>query len=162
MKLREKHFAMGDAPATAPDAPGKRQEPSGRKAGTRNRRARSAGPASRGKAPAKRSNGQPRVNGHDRASRPSAVFTAPEGQGSAASDDASGPSAASAAISAAAGTDRDACAEVALPPPSSKKTKCSGTNKNGKRSDKKLQAAILEGPTDVSAMQDGSDRKSVV
>jgi hypothetical protein len=113
MKLDEKHSAMGDAPATAPHAPERRQEQSGRKAGTRNRRAHSAGPASRGKTPAKRSNGQPRVNGHDRASRPSAALTAPDGQGSAASDDANGASTASAAISAAAGTDRDACAEVA-------------------------------------------------
>jgi len=53
------------------------------------------------------------VNGHDRASRPSAALIAPDGQGSAASVDANGASAASAAISAAAGTDRDACAEVA-------------------------------------------------
>jgi hypothetical protein len=113
MKLDEKRSAMGDAPATAPHAPEKRREPSGQKASTRNRRARSAGPTSRGKTPAKRSNGQPRVNGHDRASRPSAALNAPDGPGSAASDDANGASAASAAISAAAGTDRDACAEVA-------------------------------------------------
>jgi hypothetical protein len=95
----------------------KRQEPSGREAGARNRRARSAGPASRGKTPAKRSNGHPRVNGHDRASRPNPVLTAPDEQGSAASDDANGASAASAAISSAAGADRKACAEVALPRP---------------------------------------------
>lgn len=113
MKLDEKHSAMGDAPATAPHAPEKRQEPSGRKAGTRNRRARSASPASRGKTPANRSDGQPHVNGHDRASHPSAVLTAPDGEGNAASVDANGASAASAAISAAAGTDRDAYAEVA-------------------------------------------------
>lgn len=113
MKLDEKHSAIGDASATAPHAPETRQERPKRETGTRNRRARGAGPKSRGKTPAKRSNGHPGVNGHDRASGPSAVLAAPGGQGSAASVDANGASAASAAISAAAGTDRDAYAEVA-------------------------------------------------
>jgi hypothetical protein len=113
MKLDEKHSAIGDASATAPHAPETRQERPKRETGTRNRRARGAGPKSRGKTPAKRSNGYPGVNGHDRASGPSAVLAAPGGQGSAASVDANGASAASAAISAAAGTDRNAYAEVA-------------------------------------------------
>jgi hypothetical protein len=116
MKLNETHSATGDAPVTAPPAPEARNESPKQETGagkTRDRRARSTGPASRGKTPAKRSNGHVDVNGHDRVSRPSAVPAAPEGQGNAASVDANGASAASAAISAAAGTDRDAYAEVA-------------------------------------------------
>ncbi len=119
MKLHETHSALKGAPAAAPRAPEKRQEPPKPEPGTektRDRRTRGFAPTRRGKTPAKRSNGHPGVDGHDRASSPSAAHTAPAEKGSAASVDASGASAASAAVSAAAGTDREACAEVAQAP----------------------------------------------
>jgi hypothetical protein len=131
MKLDEAHSALSDAPATAPGAPEKRQpaqagspkrtgqELPKQKPGTektRDRRTRGLASASRGKTPAKRSNGHPGVNGHDRASSPSAAHTAPAEKGSAASVDAGGASAAMAVSSSAAGTDREACAEAAPAP----------------------------------------------
>ena len=64
----------------------------------------------------KRNHGHPRTNGHDRAASSGAALPAPDGQGSAASVDASGASAASAAASAAAGADREAYAEAARAP----------------------------------------------
>jgi hypothetical protein len=64
----------------------------------------------------KRNHGHSRANGHDRAASPGAALPAPDGQGRAASVDASGASAASAAASAAAGADREAYAEAAHAP----------------------------------------------
>jgi hypothetical protein len=61
----------------------------------------------------KRNHVHSRANGQDRAASPDAALPAPDGQGSAASVDASGASAASAAASAAAGADRGAYAEAA-------------------------------------------------
>jgi hypothetical protein len=64
----------------------------------------------------KRNHVHSRANGQDRAASPDAALPAPDGQGSAASVDASGASAASAAASAAAGADRGAYAEAAHAP----------------------------------------------
>ena len=64
----------------------------------------------------KRNHVHSRANGHDRAASPSAAVHQPDGQGSAASVDASGASVASAAASAAAGADREAYAEAAHAP----------------------------------------------
>jgi hypothetical protein len=116
MKQAETHSVMGEASATAPHATEMRQERPKRETGTRNRRACGIAPASRSKSSVKRTNGHPRVDGHGRASSPSAALPAPDGQGSAASVDASGASAAIAAASAAAGADREAYAEAAHAP----------------------------------------------
>lgn len=64
----------------------------------------------------KRNHVHSRANGQDRADSPGAALRAPDGQGSAASVDASRASAASAAASAAAGADREAYAEAAHAP----------------------------------------------
>lgn len=134
MKVDETHSAVGDAPASMPHPHETRVKQHKKAPGKRNRRTRGLAPtrppgrassprrAGRGKTPVKRNNGHAGVNGHDRASSPSAALHAPAEKGSAASVDASGTSAASAAVSAAAGlprqasTDRDACAEVARAP----------------------------------------------
>jgi hypothetical protein len=64
----------------------------------------------------KRNHVHSRANGQDRAASPAAALPARDGQGSAASVDASGASAASAAAPAAAGADREAYAEAAHAP----------------------------------------------
>jgi hypothetical protein len=112
MKVDEMHSGARAAPGSAPLAQKTRAESQKKEPGKRDRRARGTAPADRSKTSVKRSNGHPRVNGHDRASSPSAAFPA-DGQGSAASVDASGASVASAAASAAAGAGREAYAEAA-------------------------------------------------
>lgn len=86
------------------------------------RRTRGVTPAKRSKTPKMKSNGHDtstsRVNGHGPASpsRTAQETGAPLERGRAASDDARDFPSAAAASSAAAGTERDACAEVAPPP----------------------------------------------
>jgi len=116
MKAGETHSIAGGAPASTQRSQETGVEELKKAAGKRNRRARGTAPASRSKSSVKRSNGHPRANGHDRASSPGAALHAPDGQGSAASVDASGASAANAAASAAAGADREAYAEAAPAP----------------------------------------------
>jgi len=90
------------------------------------RRTRSVNPAKRSETPNMKSNGHEtstsrstsRVNGHGLVSlsHPAQDMDAPLEQGRAASDDARDIPSAAAAFSAPAGTERGACAEVALPP----------------------------------------------
>jgi hypothetical protein len=86
------------------------------------RRTRGVTPAKRSKTPKMKSNGHDtstsRVNGHGPASpsRTAQETGAPLERGRAASDDARDFPSAAAASSAAAGKERDACAEVAPPP----------------------------------------------
>ncbi len=86
------------------------------------RRTRGATPAKRSETPKMKSNGHDtsaaRVNGHGQASPSRTVqeMEAPLEQGRAASDDARDFPTAAAASSAAAGKERDACAEVAQAP----------------------------------------------
>jgi hypothetical protein len=121
MKVDEMHSPVGDPAVSTAHPQESRVEKHKKASGKRNRRARGTAPACRSKSSVKRTNGNPRVNGHDRASSSGAAFPAPDGQGSAASVDASGASAANAAASAAAGTDREAYAEAAPAPSGSEK-----------------------------------------
>jgi hypothetical protein len=122
MKVDEARSAMGDPPASTAHAPETCAEQEKKSPGQRNRRARGLAPASppgrarRCKTSVKRNHVHSRANGQDRAASPDAALPAPDGQGSAASIDASGASAASAAASAAAGADREAYAEAAHAP----------------------------------------------
>jgi hypothetical protein len=116
MKVDEVRSAAGDAPGCTPHSQETRDEQEKKSPGHRNRRARGIAPASRSKTSVKRHHVHSRTNGQDRAASPDAAVPAPDGQGSAASVDASGASVASAAASAAAGADRAACAEAAHAP----------------------------------------------
>jgi hypothetical protein len=96
-------------------------EPLETKAARQVRRTRDANPAKRRGTPTMKSNGHEastaEVNGHGCASPSSTAqeTAAPSEQGKAASDDARDFPSAAAASSAVAGTERDACAEVAEP-----------------------------------------------
>lgn len=94
------------AAASAPPALTMSPERAKRSGRTPISRTRGSSPASRGKAPSSRGEARTATNGHGSPSIP---------RGEAASDDASGTSVVTAAPSAAARTDREAYAEVALP-----------------------------------------------
>jgi hypothetical protein len=98
------------------------------------RRTRGATPAKRSATPKMKSNGHDtgvaRVNGHGPASPSQATQEhAPHEQGRAASDDARDFPTAAAASSAAAGKERDACAEVAQAPEGEKNSRSNGRNR---------------------------------
>lgn len=99
------------------------------------RRTRGATPAKRSETPKMKSNGHDTsaasVNGHGQASpsRTAQEKEAPLEKGRAASDDARDFPTAAAASSAAAGKERDACAEVAQAPEGEKKSRPNGRNR---------------------------------
>ena len=99
------------------------------------RRTRGANPVKRSETPKMKSNGHDtgaaRVNGHGKASpsRTAQEREAPLEKGRAASDDARDFPTAAAASSAAAGKERDACAEVAQAPEGEKKSRPNGRNR---------------------------------
>ena len=99
------------------------------------RRTRGATPAKRSETPKMKSNGHDagaaRVNGHGQASpsRTAQEKEAPLEKGRAASDDARDFPTAAAASSAAAGKERDACAEVAQAPEGEKNSRPNGRNR---------------------------------
>lgn len=103
------------------------------------RRTRGATPAKRSETPKMKSNGHEtgaaRVNGHGQASpsRTAQEKEAPLEKGRAASDDARDFPTAAAASSAAAGKERDACAEVAQAPEGEKYSRPNGRNRRAGR-----------------------------
>ncbi len=110
---------MNETRDAGPDKPRGGGEPSAKTSATE---AREQARRTRGSASHKKSNGHARVNGHAEA--------LPHGP-RAASDDARGIPNAAAAKSAAAGTDPDACAEVAGTPKGEKPNPRGGGNKSG-------------------------------
>jgi hypothetical protein len=119
------------------------------------RRTRGANPAKRSNTPPMKSNGHDtstsKVNGHGPVSpsRAAQEMEAPTEQGRAASDDARDFPSAANASSAAAGTEHDACAEVAPPP--------EGGTKRGPKKDLK---PARTGPPRAPSDQDSKGAES--